>query len=153
MSGPAKAEKKQDAAAPGTARKGWKPGQSGNPRGRKPGTGRMTALRQQMADSLPGILEMLTQAAKAGDVQAIRLLLDRTIAPLRPLEAMVTLRLPDGSLADQARAVVASVAAGGLSPGQGAQLVAAIASMGRLVDIEDLAERLEKLEAANAPTP
>ncbi|HQQ69322.1 MAG TPA: DUF5681 domain-containing protein [Alicycliphilus sp.] len=51
----------------------WKPGQSGNPKGRPPGTGDVAKLRAAIAGNVPAILESLTTAALAGDVQAARL--------------------------------------------------------------------------------
>jgi hypothetical protein len=34
----------------------WKPGQSGNPKGRKPGTGEVTKLRNSIAEHIPSII-------------------------------------------------------------------------------------------------
>ena len=59
---------------------------------------------------------MMTRALE-GDVGAARLLLERTIAPLKAAEQTQALTLPDGTPTEQGRAVLASVAAGGLAPG------------------------------------
>jgi hypothetical protein len=34
----------------------WKPGQSGNPKGRKPGTGELIKLRNSIAEHIPSII-------------------------------------------------------------------------------------------------
>jgi hypothetical protein len=133
---------------PKTPPTAWKPGQSGNPSGRKPGTGQIAKLRETIAQSIPELLENLIEKARDGDVQAARLLIERVIPPMRAAELAQPLTLPDGSLTDQGRAVLRSVAAGELAPGQGAQLLSAIAALGRTTEIDELARRLDALEQA-----
>lgn len=129
--------------------KAWKPGQSGNPKGRPPGAGEVAKLRAALADGLPHVLETVKAKALEGDIGAARLLLERVLPPLKAMEPTQALTLPDGSLTDQGRAVLASVAAGELAPGQGAQLLAAIGSLARVAEIDELAARVAALEAAN----
>ena len=126
----------------------WKPGQSGNPAGRKPGTGEVAKLRAAIAEHVPAIIERLTEAARSGDVAAARLLLERVIAPLKSHEAPVSISLPDGTLAEQGRAIVASVATAALSPGQGAALLTSLGSLAKLIETDELERRIEALEAA-----
>ena len=124
----------------------WKPGQSGNPKGRPPGAGEVAKLRAAIAGQVPAILESLTTAALAGDVGAARLLLERVIAPLKAAEQAQALHLPDGTLTDQGRAVLAAVASGELAPGQGAALLGAIGTLARVAEVDELARRIEVLE-------
>ena len=126
----------------------WKPGQSGNPAGRKPGTGEVAKLRAAISEHVPAIVERLTEAALAGDVSAARLLLERTIAPLKASEVPVTISMPDGPLADQGRAVMAGVANAGLAPGQGAALLTSLGMLAKLVEADELERRIAALEAA-----
>lgn len=42
--------------------------------------------------------------------------------------------------------MIAAVAAGDLAPGQGAQLLAAIGTLGKLVELDELAARIAALE-------
>ena len=81
---------------PKKKRGSWKPGQSGNPAGRKPGTGEVARLRAAIGDRVPELLAALMTKALEGDVGAARLLLERTIAPLKGIEQAVELALPDG---------------------------------------------------------
>ena len=124
----------------------WKPGQSGNPKGRPAGTGEVAKLRAAIAGNVPAILESLTTAALAGDVQAARLLLERALPPIKAVEATQALSLPDGTLTEQGRAVLASVAAGELAPGQGAALLGAIGTLARVTEIDELTQRITALE-------
>lgn len=124
----------------------WKPGQSGNPKGRPPGVGEIGKMRAAIAGNVPAILESLTTAALAGDVQAARLLLERALPPIKPVEQSQPLSLPDGTLTEQGRAVLAAVAAGELAPGQGAALLGAIGTLARVSEVDELARRIEALE-------
>ncbi len=128
----------------------WKPGQSGNPKGRPAGSGEVAKLRAAIAGQVPAILESLTAAALAGDVGAARLLLERALPPIKPVEQSQPLSLPDGTLTDQGRAVLAAVADGTLAPGQGAALLGAIGTLARVAEVDELARRIEALEGKHA---
>lgn len=124
----------------------WKPGESGNPKGRKPGTGDVPKLRAAIAARVPEILAKLIAQALEGDVGASRILLERCIPPLKAMEPTQAITLPDGTLTDQGRAVLTAVAAGSLAPSQGSQLITAIGSLARVSEIDELAKRIDKLE-------
>lgn len=128
----------------------WRAGQSGNPRGRRPGSGAVAKLRAAIAEHVPTIIERLTAAALQGDVSAARLLLERVIPPLKAAEEAASLVLPDGTLTEQGRAVLGAVAAGELAPGQGAALLGAIGTLARVVEVDELERRIEALEATHA---
>ena len=128
----------------------WAKGQSGNPKGRPAGSGEVAKLRAAIAGQVPAILESLTAAAIAGDVAASRLILERVLPPLKAAEQTQPLSLPDGTLTDQGRAVLAAVAAGELATGPGAALLASIGTLARVVEVDELARRLDVLEAKNA---
>lgn len=128
----------------------WKPGESGNPKGRTPGTGEVAAIRAAIADRVPELLAAMLTRALDGDVGAARLLLERAVAPLKAAEQPQALSLPDGTLTDQGRAVLASVAAGELAPGQGAALLGAIGTLGKVAELDELAGRIKALEDRHA---
>lgn len=128
----------------------WKAGESGNPKGRPAGTGKVAEIRAAIAAHVPELLQALVTKALDGDVGAARLLLERTVAPLRAVEPAQALTLPDGTLTDQGRAVLKAVAAGELAPGQGASLLSAIGALARVAEIDELTARIEALETAHA---
>ena len=131
----------------------WQPGQTGNPRGRPPGQSAITKMRATLAKDAPDILAQLVTAAKAGDVQAARLILERVLPPVKPTEQPVELRLPDGdTLTAQGRAVLASVARGELAPTQGAALLGAIGTLARVTEIDELTARITALEVQRGNT-
>lgn len=124
----------------------WKPGQSGNPHGRKPGTGEVQRLRQEIEAHIPSIVARLVDKAKEGDVAAARLLLERAVPPLKPVEAPQSFEIPDGAPAAQARTIVALTASGEVSVDQGARMIGSLGSLVRLIELEDLEQRINTLE-------
>ena len=124
----------------------WRPGQSGNPKGKPKGSGEVQRLRAAMAEHVPALVAVLVGRAMAGDVAAARLLLERTIAPLKAIEEAAPLTLPDGTLTEQGRAVIVAVAAGQLAPAQGAALLAALGTLAKLTEADELERRIAALE-------
>ena len=126
--------------------RGWKPGQSGNPKGRPKGSGDVAQIRSAIATRIPELLEAMMQRALDGDVGAARLLLERTVAPLRATDMGQPLNLPNGTLTDQGRAVMVAVSSGELAASQGAALLGAIGALARVVELDELAARVAQLE-------
>lgn len=125
----------------------WKTGESGNPKGRKPGTGEVARLRKSIAAHLPAIIKQLVTKAKAGDSQAARLLLERVLPPMKAIVQPVALSLPAGDgITAQGVAVVAAVAAGTLAPGQGAALLTGLGALARIKETDELERRITQLE-------
>ena len=130
-------------------KKGWGAGQSGNPKGRPKGSGDVAKMRQMIERQIPEILEILMLQALAGDTGAAKLLLERTLPPLRPVEQSQPINIPVDGLAEQGRAVLAAVASGQLATSQGSQLIGAIGSLARVVECDELAQRITALERAH----
>ena len=125
----------------------WKKGESGNPSGRKPGTGRVAKLRDSIATHIPEIITQMVSKAKEGDVQAARLLLERVIPPLKSTESSVSITLPENAtLSEQGQTIIQSIADGTLTPGQGQALLSGLGSQARLIEITELEERITALE-------
>ena len=124
----------------------WLPGQSGNPSGRKPGTGTVAKLRESIAEHMAEIIAKQVALAKTGDAQAARLLLDRVLPPLRAAEQVAPIALSGEGLAAQGRAVVAAAGAGEIAPGQASQLLTGLAALAKLIETEDLERRIDALE-------
>lgn len=127
----------------------FRAGNAGGP-GRRSGKATSTALREKLAQDVEAVVEVVRQQALGGDIAAARLLLDKLLPSLRPVEVPAELDLPAGSLAAQAQAVVQAAAVGDLAPGQAAQLVQALAGVGKIIETTELMARIEALEAATA---
>lgn len=123
----------------------FKPGQSGNPAGRQPGSTPATKLRKSITDAMPEILAQLVEQAKSGDVAAAKVLIDRVCPPLKPQAMPISLPV-NGTLADQGGEIIRATMAGHIPPDIGSQLIAALAAQSKIVEIDELTKRIEILE-------
>jgi hypothetical protein len=124
----------------------WQPGQSGNPGGRKPGTGSLQQLRAQVEHLLPEIIQVLATKARNGDIGAARLLLERVMPAVKPVEAPQALQISGDGLSGKAKSIVALAASGEVSIGSAAQLVSALSTVAKLIEVDDLLKRVDALE-------
>lgn len=131
-----------------TTKSRFQKGTSGNPAGRKPGKTTGAKLRAELAKELTDILATLVQAARGGDVAAAKLVLDRCLPALRPIDLPEPVALTGDTLSEQGRAILASVAAGDIAVATGGQLIAALAGLAKIHAVSELQSRIEKLEAA-----
>jgi hypothetical protein len=130
----------------------FKPGQSGNPSGRPKGARHRTTVAIEAL--LEGEGEALTrkaiELAKAGDMQALRLCMDRLAPPRK--DRSVSFEFPRiESVKDAPKAmaaIAAAVADGELTPMEAAELGKVVDSYTRSVETADLAARLARLEQA-----
>lgn len=130
-----------------TKRGRWKPGESGNPAGRKPGSGKAAALRASLADEIPGILDALVKRAAAGEVQAARLLLERALPAISSRDRAALIRLPaSGTPTGQVQAVLEALHKGETDPATAAQALTNISTLALSQAVSQLASRVLVLE-------
>ena len=125
-------------------------GESGNPAGRPRGSrNRATLLMESLlADDAEAIGRKAIEMAKQGDMAAIRLCMDR-LAPARKGEPVAFELPPLDKPADSVAAaaeIVAGVAAGELTPSEGADLAKVVDVYVRAIATKGFDERLTKLE-------
>lgn len=124
----------------------WQPGQSGNPAGRRPGAS-ASALRAKLEEGAPDVAKKVLALAKAGDLAAARLVLERVLPALRPEALPVVFALDrDASLTDQGRQLLAAAAAGQLTPDVASELIAALGRLAGLRQVEEMEARIRQLE-------
>lgn len=144
---PANADRKQGMTK-------FKPGQSGNPAGKAKGTRHRTTLAIEAL--LEGEAETLTrkaiELAKEGDMQALRLCMDRLAPPRK--DRSVTFDLPPietlEDLPKATRALMAAVATGELTPAEASELGKLVDAHVKAIEVTDLNRRLEALEGMRA---
>ncbi|MEQ1484523.1 DUF5681 domain-containing protein [Methyloglobulus sp.] len=123
----------------------FKQGKSGNPSGRPKQIATATDLRNRLVEEMPEIIQKLIDMAKSGDAQAIKMILDRTHPPLKAQALPV--KIPtDGTLVDQGNAVIQATLSGQIPPDIGTALVTALCNQGKLVDLEEVSNRLASIE-------
>jgi hypothetical protein len=128
----------------------FQPGQSGNPAGKRKGTRhRATMLAERLLDGdADGLVRKAIELALAGDVVALRICLDRLVAPRRYRPVRFALP-PVTSAADAVAAmaaIVAAVAAGDLTPDEASQLSALVANTVKTIEATELERRVRMLE-------
>ena len=131
----------------------FKPGTSGNPKGRPRGSRNpSTRLRELIASDVPLILSVLRDAALGGDVQAANALLSRALPALRPEAVSVEVIATGESLCERAEAVASAALAGEIPVDAATSLMQALATQAKVLETHELLQRIERLENALAAT-
>jgi hypothetical protein len=137
-------------AGEGSRKTQFKPGRSGNPKGRPPGSRAKTlaTLDTLGEDAAQAILVTMIDEAKGGDVSAARAVLDR-VWPARK-GARVEFELPEIARANELPAAIArinrQVAEGRLSMEEGALIVGLLEAQRKALETGELAARVVALE-------
>jgi len=124
----------------------FQPGQSGNPKGRAKGKPLLvTELRTAIEAKSDEIFQAVIDAAVNGDMAACKMLLDRITPALKPQALSINLPVKE-TLPEQGNEIIRATMAGQISPDIGSQLITALSNQGRLVELQELAERLSRIE-------
>jgi Family of unknown function (DUF5681) len=133
------------------------PGQSGNPAGRPRGARnkKTIALEALLDGESEALMQKMIGMAKVGDDLAMRLCMERMLAPQR--ERPVPLHLPRiDSEADARRAsaeVIAALGEGEITPKEAEHLMRAIAGAAVIMQSSEIAARLQRIEQRLAERP
>jgi hypothetical protein len=128
----------------------WKPGESGNPGGKRPGTKhRKTLLREELerdGSSLAAAIKAAALNPESPDTTAMSLWLSRLEPPLRPTAQRVQFTLDPGApIADQAKQIVQAVADGHVDVDTGKQILDMLAAYIGMKDVEHFLDELKRL--------
>ncbi len=123
----------------------FKPGVSGNPKGKPKDKTPATLLRKSIIDDMPEIILKLVEQAKNGDTTAAKILLDRCCPALKPQAMPINLPV-NGTLAEQGGEIIKATMSGQIPPDIGAQLITALSNQGKLIELQELTERLTHIE-------
>jgi hypothetical protein len=123
----------------------FKAGVSGNPKGRPKDKTPATQLRKSIIDDMPEIILKLVEQAKDGDTAAAKILLDRCVPALKPQAMAISLPV-NGTLAEQGGEIIRATLSGHIPPDIGAQLITALANQSKIIEIDELTQRIEALE-------
>lgn len=125
----------------------------GNPGRRKGSRNRATIVAQSLLDKdVRAITGKAIDMAKAGDVQALRLCLERLIAPTR--EAPLRIDLPVPASASEVPATLTAIlhaaALGNITSGEAERIGRVVETLARTYELATFDERLKALEQAHA---
>lgn len=128
----------------------FRPGQSGNPKGRPAGSrNRVTIAMEKLLDKDGKAITLKAiELAKAGDTVALRLCLERLIPPRKgsPIRFDLPTLTNSGDVRAAALAVLQAVADGGISPEEGSAVVPLIEAARKSIETDELGARLDALE-------
>jgi hypothetical protein len=128
----------------------FKPGQSGNPKGRRAGSRSkvLLALDALGEGEATAIVKAMIQKAKEGDSAAGRTILERVWPPRKGRR--IEFELPEvqktEGLAAAVGAVTRQVSEGIISPDEGTLIVGLLEAQRKAIETEDLAGRIAALE-------
>ncbi|CAI8936854.1 DUF5681 domain-containing protein [Pseudomonas chlororaphis] len=120
----------------------FKPGNSGNPGGR---SGQTQAIRAKLAEGADAVTRKVLAAAKKGDMQACRLILERLVPSIKPTSEPVQFELDDTDLPSAARSIMRAVAGGQLAPDQGKSLIDGLGAVARVIEVAELQKAIDEL--------
>lgn len=134
----------------------FKPGQSGNPAGRPKGSRHATtvAIEALLEGEAETITRKAIEAAKAGDMVAIRLVLDRICPPrkTRPIHIELPPIRDAGGVAEAQQEVLRAACAGELLLDEAQALSGLLEGRRQALETQELETRLSELEAAARKT-
>jgi hypothetical protein len=121
--------------------------------GRKKGSGQAAHYREMLEPYAEELIQRVVGMAKDGDMAALKLCLDRLCAPLRPTDGHITIEGMAGAtgLSDKGELILENVAKGSITPTEASNLMSAISSQARIVEVDELEQRVAKLELSNEP--
>ena len=116
--------------------------------GRKKGSGQAAHYRAMLEPYAEELIQRVVNMAKEGDMAALKLCLDRLCAPLRPTDRHITINGLDGcsELSGKGEMILTSVGSGDITPAEAQSQMAAISSQARIIETDELSQRIEALE-------
>ena len=129
----------------------WKPGESGNPRGKPKGCiNKTTRLALELFEGgIKNIAEVVIKQAQDGDLTAARLVLDKLVPNAREraveLPGLPSTENPAG-VAEAQAAILQAVASGDLTPGEAATLSGIVENRRKAIETLELEQRIKAIE-------
>ena len=134
----------------------FRKGQSGNPAGRPKGSmNKATRLAQSLLDGEAAELtRKVIELAKGGDMQALRLCLDRLVPPKK--DSPVRVAMPDvngaAGMKQASEAILMAVATGEITPAEGHAIAAIVEGHRKVIELAEIERRIAALEQRHGIT-
>ncbi len=134
-----------------TPKTAWKPGTSGNPTGKRPGTRHRATqmIEKLLEDGASDIAQAVVAQAKAGDMTAAKIVMDRLFPS--PKDRRISFPLPPHldsaeKVSEAGFAVLQAVAAGEITPSEGATVAGILEERRKALETQELEQRVAALE-------
>ena len=126
----------------------FQPGESGNPDGRPKGSkDKRTQYRELFEPHANDLIQKVINLALTGDTTCLKMCIDRLVSPFRAKNATVTLDDIEGTLTEKGEKIIHAMGKGELSPSDASSMLSALAAQARIIEIDDLEQRIKRLEA------
>lgn len=123
----------------------FRKGQSGNPAGKPKGAkDKRTELRSLLEPHRAALIKVVVEKALGGDSTALRICLDRLIAPIRGNP--VSIGNLSGTLSERGDQVMKAIASGNISAEEAASLMSVIQMQARIIEADEFDKRLAAVE-------
>ena len=132
----------------------FQPGQSGNPAGKPKGARHKVtlAVHALLEEEAEAISRKAIELAKAGDMTAIKLVLERVLPPRK--DAPILFTIPQAATPEEIStamdALIQAVAGGELTPLEGQAIASLLEGQRRILETTLLARKLDALQAVIA---
>ncbi len=128
----------------------FRKGRSGNPLGRPRGIRNKATITAEalFEGEIEGICRKTIEEAKRGNIQAIKLVLDRILPPKKesPIHIALPLIQNPADILKATQHIVTSVGRGEITPGEGEALSRIIDVHGKAIEMHEFEQRLKSLE-------
>jgi hypothetical protein len=104
-------------------------------------------MRELLLPHAEELVAKVVQMAKSGDATALRICIDRLVPPVKARDEPVSMPSLTGSLGNRGRAVLDALADEQLTPDQAGAILSAIATQARIVELDEIEQRVAALEA------
>jgi hypothetical protein len=125
----------------------FKKGVSGNPKGKPKGCkDKRTELRAMLEPHAGALIKKAVDLALAGDTTALRICMDRLVAPMKAKDGAVEIGESAGSLTEQGKTVLSALVSGRISPEDATTVMQALSAQARIIEVDQLEQRIAALE-------
>ncbi len=125
----------------------YKPGQSGNPKGKPRGTkDRRTVLRELLQPHAQDLIQKAVDMALEGDTTALRLCMERIVPPIKARAESIPMEPLEGTLVDQGNVFLHKMTEGTITPEETSHLLSALSAQAKIIEYDELDRRLTTLE-------
>lgn len=93
------------------------------------------------------LVNKVVALALKGNTTALRICVDRLIAPMKSRDVPVSIGGLEGTLGEQGRTILRTFSDGRVTPDEASSLMQAITAQARIVEVDELERRITALEA------